>query len=70
METVADSGNGREQVSDWPQGQEGVVNSASTVSHIRPKLIELAEAAEIAMEAIPPFVVRELKDANRGINKQ
>jgi len=67
--TLADSATGREQVPVWPQGQEGIADSGGTALHIRPKLMELADPAGIAMEPPAPLVVRELKDANTGINK-
>ncbi len=51
----------------WTQGHEEVISSGGTALHYRPKLTQLADVAGIALEAFPPLVVRELKDANIGI---
>jgi DUF1009 family protein len=46
------------------------VDAGRTLLFDRTKLIELADAAGIAIEAFPPAVAPEPKDANRGINKE
>jgi UDP-2,3-diacylglucosamine hydrolase len=46
------------------------VDAGRTLLFDRTKLIELADAAGIAIEAFPPALPPEPKDANRGINKE
>ena len=46
------------------------VDAGRTLLFDRAKLIELADAAGIAIEAFSPAVVPELKDVSRGMNKE
>jgi DUF1009 family protein len=46
------------------------VDAGRTLLFDRAKLIELADAAGIAIEAFPEAAAAEPKDASRGINKQ
>jgi UDP-2,3-diacylglucosamine hydrolase len=46
------------------------VDAGRTLLFDRTKLIELADAAGIAIEAFPPAAGPEPKDANKGINKE
>jgi DUF1009 family protein len=46
------------------------VDAGRTLLFDRTKLIELADAAGIAIEAFPPAVVAEPTDASKGMNKK